>query len=53
MRDHPDLRVGDPHIHDLIAEMDEAIDAGNPALVEELSRQLYQLDPGAGAGADT
>ena len=53
MQGKPDLRSGDPQVHDLIAEMDEAIDAGDETRVEELSKQLRKLDPGAGAGADT
>jgi len=53
MRDLPDLRIGDPRIHDLIAELDEAIDAGDGARMEELSIRLHCLDPGAGAGANT
>jgi uncharacterized protein YpiB (UPF0302 family) len=53
MRGKPDLRVGDPMIHDLVAEIDEAIDAGDPRRVEELSGRLRLLDPGMGAGADT
>jgi hypothetical protein len=53
MQARPDLRTGDPQIHDLVAEIDEAIDAGNEPVVEELSRRLHRLDPGAGAGSDT
>lgn len=53
MHDHPDLRVGNPMVHDLIAEIDEAIDAGDVPRMEELSRRLHRLDPAAGAGADT
>jgi uncharacterized protein YpiB (UPF0302 family) len=53
MNDRPDLRTGDPRIHDLVAEIDEAIDAGDEPRVEELSRQLRVLDPAAGAGSDT
>ena len=53
MQDHPDLRTGDPLVHDLIAEIDEAIDAGDVSRMEELSRRLHVLDPDAGAGADT
>ncbi len=53
MRDHPDLRTGDPRVHDLIAEMDEAIDAGDLVRMEALSLRLHDLDPAAGAGADT
>jgi len=49
----PDLRHGDPAVHDLIAEIDEAIDAGDEPRVEELSVRLRILDPTAGAGADT
>lgn len=53
MHEHPDLRRGDPRVHDLIAAIDEAIDIGDNVQMEELSRQLYRLDPEAGAGADT
>jgi hypothetical protein len=53
MTKNPDLRTGDPAVHDLIAEIDEAIDAGDEARVEQLSAQLYALDPDAGAGGDT
>ncbi|HET9656190.1 MAG TPA: hypothetical protein VFP72_12610 [Kineosporiaceae bacterium] len=53
MRDHPDLRVGDPMVHDLIAEIDEAINDGDVIRMEELSLRLHLLDPGAGAGSDT
>ena len=53
LKDKPDLRIGDPRIHDLIAEIDEAIDAGDEPRVEELSERLRELDPHAGAGADT
>ena len=53
MRHKPDLRHGDPAIHDLIAEIDEAIDAGDEPRVEELSTRLHRLDPFAGAGSDT
>lgn len=53
MHNRPDLRAGDPRVHDLIAEMDEAIDTGDLNRMEELSRILYRLDPLAGAGADT
>jgi hypothetical protein len=49
----PDLRQGDPVVHDLIAEIDEAIDAGDEPRVEELSATLRKLDPSAGAGADS
>jgi deazaflavin-dependent oxidoreductase (nitroreductase family) len=52
-RPAPDLRTGDPRVHDLIAEIDEAIDAGDEPLVEALSSRLRQLAPNAGAGADT
>src|SRR5512140_2057536 len=47
----PDLRRGDPVVHDLIAEIDEAIDAGDERRVEELSIRLRLPDPTAGAGA--
>jgi hypothetical protein len=53
MHDHPDLRRGDPRVHDLIAAIDEAIDVGDTVQMEELSQLLYRLDPAAGAGADT
>jgi hypothetical protein len=53
MTEKPDLRVGPPEVHDLIAAIDEAIDAGDEARVEELSIKLRALDPEAGAGADT
>ncbi len=53
MSDKPDLRHGDPRVHDLIAEMDEAIDAGDEPRVEELSLRLHALDATAGAGGDT
>jgi uncharacterized protein YpiB (UPF0302 family) len=49
----PDLRQGPPEVHDLVAAIDEAIDAGDEERVEELSIKLHQLDPEAGAGADT
>ncbi len=49
----PDLRSGNPVVHDLIAEIDEAIDLGDEARVEELSAKLYKLDPNAGAGGNT
>jgi hypothetical protein len=53
MTKNPDLRTGDPAVHDLIAEIDEAIDAGDEPRVEQLSAKLYALDPDAGAGADS
>ncbi|MDQ1287846.1 MAG: hypothetical protein QG622_1411 [Actinomycetota bacterium] len=53
MRGKPDLRLGNPMVHDLVAEIDEAIDAGDPGRVEELSRRLRLLDRNVGAGADT
>lgn len=53
MQDHPDLRAGNPLVHDLIAEIDEAINDGDVPRMEELSRRLHVLDPAAGAGADT
>ncbi|MFZ0160108.1 MAG: hypothetical protein WAL50_13860 [Kineosporiaceae bacterium] len=53
MRDKPDLRTGDPLVHDLIAEMDEAINDGDEAKVDELSARLHELAPNAGAGGDT
>jgi len=51
--DHPDLRAGDPLVHDLIAEIDEAINDSDIPRMEELSRRLHRLDPAAGAGSDT
>jgi uncharacterized protein YpiB (UPF0302 family) len=53
MTGHPDLREGNPKVHDLIARIDEAIDLGDEALVEKLSVELRALDPNAGAGGDT
>lgn len=53
MAEHPDLRKGDPKVHDLVAEIDEAIDLGDEPAVERLSAQLHALDPMAGAGSDT
>jgi uncharacterized protein YpiB (UPF0302 family) len=53
MTEHPDLRKGDPKVHDLIAEIDEAIDRGDEPTVERLSEQLHALDPTAGAGSDS
>lgn len=53
MTRQPDLREGPSEIHDLVAEIDEAIDFGDECLVEELSRRLRSLDPNAGAGSDT
>jgi hypothetical protein len=53
MTGRPDLRTGDPRVHDLIAEIDEAIDAGDEARVEELSKVLHELAPNTGAGGDT
>jgi hypothetical protein len=53
MQDKPDLRNGDPRVHDLIAEIDEAIDAGDEPRVEALSILLRGMAPNAGAGADT
>jgi hypothetical protein len=53
MKGKPDLRTGDPRAHDLVAEIDEAIDAGDEPRVEELSRRLREIDPAAGAGSDT
>ena len=53
MQDKPDLRTGDPLVHDLIAEIDEAIDAGDEPRVEALSLRLRELAPNAGAGADS
>jgi deazaflavin-dependent oxidoreductase (nitroreductase family) len=49
----PDLRLGDPLIHDLVAEIDEAIEAGDEPRVDALSARLRQLTHNAGAGADT
>ncbi len=48
-----DLRKGPAEVHDLIAEIDEAIDRGDEVLVESLSARLHTLDPRAGAGSDT
>lgn len=53
MTEHADLRKGDPKVHDLIAEIDEAIDRGDEATVERLSEELHTLDPTAGAGSDS
>ncbi len=53
MASRADLREGAPEIHDLIAEIDEAIDRGDEARVEELSRDLRALNRNIGAGADT
>jgi hypothetical protein len=53
MEDRPDLRTGNPAVHDLVAEIDEAIDVGDEARVEKLSEELYRLDPNAGAGSDS
>jgi uncharacterized protein YpiB (UPF0302 family) len=53
MNDRADLRRGNPAVHDLIAEIDEAIAVGDEARVEELSVKLHELDPNAGAGGDT
>jgi hypothetical protein len=53
VHDRPDLRIGDPMVHDLIAEIDEAIKNGDVPRMEELSRRLHRLDPCSGAGADT
>ncbi len=53
MSPKPDLRTGDPQVHDLIAMIDEAIEAGDEARVEELTERLRRLDPNSGAGADT
>lgn len=53
MTKRQDLRQGPPELHDLIAEIDEAIDRGEEALVEELSLALRLLDPNTGAGAGT
>ena len=53
MNDKPDLRTGDPKVHDLIAEIDEAIDLGDEPRVEALSKRLHDLAPNAGAGGDT
>jgi IDEAL domain len=53
MTEHPDLRDGDPAVHDLIAEIDEAIDRGDEPLVEKLSEELHRKDPSMGAGSDT
>jgi hypothetical protein len=40
-------------VHDLIAELDEAINDGDVTRMEELTVRLHRLDPGAGAGSDT
>lgn len=53
MTSHPDLRKGDPKVHDLVARIDEAIDEGDEAVVEKLSVELHALDPNAGAGSDS
>jgi len=53
MTDSASLREGDPRIHDLVARIDEAIDRGDEATVEELSAELRLLDPTAGAGSNT
>jgi hypothetical protein len=53
MNEAPDLRKGDPVVHDLVAEIDEAIDEGDESRVEELSTKLYELDHNAGAGGDS
>ncbi len=53
MVEHPDLRKGDPKVHDLVAEIDEAIQLGDEVKVEALSAQLHTLDPDAGAGSDS
>jgi uncharacterized protein YpiB (UPF0302 family) len=48
-----DLREGPSEIHDLVAEIDEAIDRGDESAVEELSSKLRSLNPNLGAGSDT
>lgn len=53
MKEKLDLRTGDPKVHDLIAEIDEAINDGDEARVDELSARLHELAPNAGAGSDT
>jgi len=53
MTEQQDLRQGLPERHDLIAEIDEAIDRGDEALVEKLSEALRLLDRNTGAGAGT
>jgi len=53
MNEGPDLRKGNPAVHDLVAEIDEAIDEGDETRVEELSAKLYEIDPNAGAGSDS
>ncbi len=53
MTGRPDLRTGDPKVHDLIAEIDEAIDIGDEPTVERLSLLLRELDPNAGPGGDS
>lgn len=53
MTEQPDLRKGDPAVHDLIAEIDDAIDRGDEPLVEKLSEELRRKDPTSGAGSNT
>ncbi len=53
MNHKPDLRTGDPLVHDLVAEIDEAIQDGDEAKVDELTARLHKLAPNAGAGGDT
>ncbi len=53
MTEDQDLRKGSPQVHDLIAELDEAIAAGDEPLMERLSAKLRLLDPSSGAGADS
>lgn len=48
-----DLRSGDPAVHDLVAELDEAIDTGDDPRTEDLTARLHALAPNAGAGSDT
>ena len=47
---HHDLRKGDPRVHDLIAEIDEAIDRGDEALVERLSEEASPARPDGRGG---
>ena len=46
------LRKGDPRWPDLVAEIDEAINRGDEAMMERMGEVLHSLDPGAGAGSD-
>jgi hypothetical protein len=53
MTEQQDLRRGPPELHDLIGEIDEAIDRGDETVVERLSADLRLLDRNTGAGAST